>query len=337
MQRRILAEQEDVVQREGGEDLQIGRRRLSGVQALRLHAVVEVQQRLAHQGGVPAHGVGVLRLQAGVHAVLELLVVGAVHIGLQHAVFQRPHADIPELFHPGSGGLHMGLHRERIAGLVEVRRKDRDRAVTRFHRQADEAEGAHPEGFKAQLAPVQDDRIGDAYDFSVHVGTHRVRAGTAEFLKISDLHLRTLAARKAEARVGVQNRPGVQQDLLSLPRGNLHLAFGKQRERFSHPVEAADKALLFLVEQRDLPLDNAEHGRHAHKAEGILRHSRLQSLRRTPGVAIIFCLFPMDRRLVGVKPLDDRAEKLGMLVGLQSIAVIQPDPPVGKTGGDRFC
>ena len=334
MKRGILAEQEDIVQREGGEDLQIGRRRLSGVQPLRLHAVVEVKQRLAHQSGVTAHGIGVLRLQAGVHAVLELLVVGAVHIGLQHAVFQRPHADVPELSHPGGGRIHKGLHGQRIAGLVKLRRKDRDRAIGGLHRQTNEAEGPHPEGLKAELAAVKRDRIGDARHLAAHIGTNRVRAGAAKFFKIGDLYLRALSSYKTEAGISVQDRSGVQQDLLLFSNWNLHAAFGKQRKRFSRTVEAAGKALLLLIEQRDLPLNNAEHGRHTHEAEGILRHPRFQDLGRVPEAAIKIGVFPMNRRPRGVKLFDHRAEKLGMLVGLQRIAVIQPDPPVGKAGGD---
>ena len=297
---------------------------------------MEVQQRLAHQRGIAAHGIGVLCFQAGIHAVLKLLVIGAVHIGLQHAVFQRPHADLPELGHPWGGGLHTGFYRQRVAGLVELRRKDRDRAEVGFHRQADKAEGPHPEGLKAELTAVEEDRIGDPLDFAAHIGAHRVRAGAAEFFKIRDLYSGPFAACKAEAWIGVQDRSGVQQDLLFSPCGKFHAALGKQRERFPSSVKAADKALLFLIEQRDLPLAHAEHGRHAHKAEGILRHTRLQSLRRAPDAAIEIGIFPMDRRLTGVELFDHCAEKLGVFIGSQSIAVIQPYPPVGKAGCDRI-
>ena len=69
---------------------------IAGVeQAVRAPGLTEVVDGLTRQTVIGGDRVGIERLRAGIHDILKLLVIRAVHIGVVHTAAQRAEADIP--------------------------------------------------------------------------------------------------------------------------------------------------------------------------------------------------------------------------------------------------
>ena len=115
----IFPYHENVMEGEGGNHLQIGRGILAWQQAPGQDGPVEILQGLAGHLGIVAQGQMEQYLQAGVHDVLQLLIVRAVHVGGEHAILQRFRAHAPQVVHPGGGGGNVAILRQGITRAAE--------------------------------------------------------------------------------------------------------------------------------------------------------------------------------------------------------------------------
>jgi hypothetical protein len=140
----------DPQQRERRDEL-LRRARVAAVgDPLRAPRALEGLDRLAGEAVVAGHGVGDEGLDARVAHVLELLVVGAVHVGLVRAGSGGAPADLPEAPERRVPGVEAAALLERVSGEV--------------HGQAVEGEGLggglHLDPHVAPRAPPQ--RVEDA-------------------------------------------------------------------------------------------------------------------------------------------------------------------------------
>ena len=80
--------------------------------------LVERLQRLTGQPVVAADGVGDQCLDAGVADVLQLLVVGRIHVGFVRVEAGGAPADLPDLLQVGIAGFQLRALLERIGGEI---------------------------------------------------------------------------------------------------------------------------------------------------------------------------------------------------------------------------
>ena len=108
--------------------------------------------RFAGQPVVPGYRIGVKDLQSGVLHILQLLIIGAVHIGLMHAAAEGPQADIPDRGQCLIGRGDLRSHFQRIAGLQIGKGVQRKRFFICLNRHFDKAESSEPEGLQTGFA-----------------------------------------------------------------------------------------------------------------------------------------------------------------------------------------
>ena len=106
----------------------------------------KIVDRLSCQSVVGRDRVGVQNLRAGVHRILELFIKRAVHIRVVHTPFQRAQADVPNIRKAFVRGRKARFHLQRISRLHIVKGDNAQRLRFGFDAQAQETEGAKPEG-----------------------------------------------------------------------------------------------------------------------------------------------------------------------------------------------
>ncbi len=112
----VVVQHADPEQRKGGDVLRQGTGIAAAGDALGNARIVEGREGLAGEPVVAGHAVGDQRLDAGVADVLELLVVGRVHVGFMGVEAGGAPADLPDLVEVGSAGLEFGALLKGIGG-----------------------------------------------------------------------------------------------------------------------------------------------------------------------------------------------------------------------------
>ena len=125
--------------------------------------LVEGLDGLAGEAVVAGDGVGDEGLDAGVADVLELLVVGRVHVGFVGVEAGGAPTDLPDLVEVGVGGVEGGALLEGIGGEVGGEGFEGERLVGGFDVEVEIAPGAPPERLEgAMLAAVGQEAVGQA-------------------------------------------------------------------------------------------------------------------------------------------------------------------------------
>ena len=92
--------------------------------------------------------------------ILQLLVVGAIHVGLVRAQAGGAPADVEDLLQLGRAGIEAGFALERIAGVDAVQIVDGERLILRFDGEPQVAPGTPPERVEmAMRAAIGDEDV----------------------------------------------------------------------------------------------------------------------------------------------------------------------------------
>ena len=117
---------------------------------------------------VAGHGVGDQRLDARVADVLELLVVGRVHVGFVGIEARGAPTDLPDLVEVGVAGCELGALFEGIGGEVGRQGFERERLVGGLDVEIEIAPGAPPERLEdAVLAAIGEEAVVEAEGLAI--------------------------------------------------------------------------------------------------------------------------------------------------------------------------
>ena len=166
----VVVEHADVEQREGGDGLRQGTGIAAARDAFGDARVVEGRERLAGETVVAGDGVGDEGLDAGVADVLELLVVGRVHVGLMGVEPGGAPGDLPDFGEVGgegiggwTGGGEGGALLKGIGGEVGGEGFEGERLVGGGDVDIEIAPGAPPERREGAMgAAVGKEAVGEA-------------------------------------------------------------------------------------------------------------------------------------------------------------------------------
>ena len=159
----VVVKHADPEQRERGDVLREGTGIAAARDAFGDAGLVEGLRGLAAEAVVAGDGVGDERLDARVADVLELLVVGRVHVGFVGIEARGAPADFPDLVEIGCAGLELGALLEGVGGEVGLQRFERERFGAGGDVEVEIAPGAPPEGHEdAVLAAVGEEAVGQA-------------------------------------------------------------------------------------------------------------------------------------------------------------------------------
>ena len=186
---------------------------------------VEVVDGLPREPVVPGHRVGDEGLDPGVADVLELLVVGAVHVRLVGARARRPPPHLPEAAERRVARVEAGALLERVGGEVHGEAVEGERLVFRLDVDLHVAPGAPPE--RVERAPgtaVGEDLVlvpGEALALErVAVPLLPRLPGLEERLLVADDDPRPAAAGEEQLGIGGDELAAVDQERRLRARGN---------------------------------------------------------------------------------------------------------------------
>ena len=141
----VVVDHADPQQREGRDEL-LRRARVAAVgEPVGAARAVEGLDRLAREPVVAGDGVRDERLDAGVARVLQLLVVGTIHVGLVRARAGGAPAHVPQPLERRVSGVEASALLERVAGEVDRQPVERERLRRRLDVDLHVAPGAPPE------------------------------------------------------------------------------------------------------------------------------------------------------------------------------------------------
>ena len=145
----VILQHEDPVQRKPRDDLRLAAG-VAGLQnAFRQQGVLVVLNRAAGHARVGRQGVGEQHFQPSILGVLQLLVIGAVLVGLVHATLQRVGADVVQRLDPRIGRrAHLGHALQRVGGVDEIDALDAAGLGAGPHLHPDKPERAEPKRLK---------------------------------------------------------------------------------------------------------------------------------------------------------------------------------------------
>ena len=193
-----------------------GRAAVSG--AFRAARGIQQLDGVAHEAAIAGHIKRDQRLHARVAGILQLLVVGAIHVGFVSAQTRGAPAGVEDLLNLGGAAVEARFALERIAGVEAVEVVDSQRLFLRFYREPEIAPGAPPKRFKASpLRAIGDEGVVPAdellaLDF-VAVALI-VEAGEPQRLRITHVDPGVLAAAHSQLRI-----TGGQISLVEQKRG----------------------------------------------------------------------------------------------------------------------
>ena len=141
----VIMEHQDVINGEARDHVRFIARIIAVDHTIIALRLLEITHALARKPVVRRDHVGVEDLRARVHRVLQLLIERAVRVGLLHTAPERRLADFPHRVERRIGGFDVGLHLERIAGLLIIKATQLERLIPCRHSKPDIAEGAEPE------------------------------------------------------------------------------------------------------------------------------------------------------------------------------------------------
>ena len=185
--------------------------------------VVEGLDGLAGEAVVAGDGVGDEGLDAGVAYILELLVVGRVHVGFMGVEAGGAPADLPDFVEFRVGGVEGGELLKGIGGEVGGEGFQRERLVAGVDVEVEIAPGAPPERLEgAMLAAVGEEAVGQAKGLAVAdlVTVAFVMVLVVEGFGVGENDLRALAAGDGELRIGGGEGFAVEEQMWTwLPGG----------------------------------------------------------------------------------------------------------------------
>ncbi len=147
----VVVQHADPEQGKGGDVLRQGAGIAAAGDAFGNARLVEGLEGLAGEPVVAGHGVGDQRLDAGVADVLELLVVGRVHVGFVGVEAGGAPTDLPDFVEVGSAGLEFGALLEGIGGELRRERFQVKGSVAGGDVEVEVAPGAPPERLEGAM------------------------------------------------------------------------------------------------------------------------------------------------------------------------------------------